>query len=166
MSGDMRMATQENFWWMLTCWVIARKQSFSGVNGDWDTLFCLWNRMMHYWKIRTEPCDDCLGSQDDDVLGSWVFLIWLSSSQQDNKRIIVPESIPSSSHSHGLLIGDRVKKQSNQWKGRWEERWELSHPFQNSSHILGFQWKDWVITVICQVFCLDPLLHLSFPEAV
>lgn len=79
-------------------------------------------------RIRSEPCSNCLWCWIDDVLEARVFLRWLSNSHQDNKRTPMPESAPSSSHSHSLLIGDSIYKK-RKTKTR-QERWELSHPFQ------------------------------------
>lgn len=61
-----------------------------------------------------------------------------------------------------LSANGRQNQKSKITNGRrkgWE-RWERSHPFQNSSHVLGFQWEDWDITV----FCLDSFIHLIFPK--
>lgn len=108
-------------------------------------------------------CDNSLGNQGDDALGPWDFLRWSSSNCQDNKRATMPgEKNPNPFPPFlWVLMEDWIKKSkaTDRRKNGWE-RWERSHPFQNSSHVLGFQWEDWDITV----FCLDSFLYLSFPQ--
>lgn len=103
-------------------------------------------------------CDNSLGNQGDDVLGPWDFLRWSSSNCQDEKRKQRKKSYSSCSLSANGKQNQRSKTTNGRWKG-WE-RWECSHPFQNSSHVVGFQWEDWDITV----FCLDSFFHLGFPK--
>lgn len=99
-------------WWICRHWLIARKLIFFLFYEMATVVFCsglFVNQDGALQRIRAEPCDNCLGSRVDDVLGLSFFGFFLGRqicSQQDNKRTPVPESIPPSSHSHELLIGD------------------------------------------------------------
>lgn len=82
--------------------------------------------------------NDCLESRVMMYYRPRVSLKWLSRSHQDNRKTPLPESIPSSSHSYGLLTGDGVKgteqqamegEMEGETEGEMEGETELSHPF-------------------------------------
>lgn len=100
-------------WWICRHWLIARKLIFFFIlwNGNCGVLFWVvcepgWcsteNQSRALWQLPREPGWWCIRSEF-----FWFFFLGRQiCSQQDNKRTPVPESIPPSSHSHELLIGD------------------------------------------------------------
>lgn len=167
--GTCARQRRRTFCWMFRSWMIARKQDGK------RRLWCVSFRVVCGAGWRDAENQIRASRRPPGEPGRWCIRS-LSFSEMAEPQSPRQQKHPCArKHSFFLPLSwtaNRRQRSESKKKNRrkprterWEERWELSHPLQNSSHILCFQWEDWAITVVCQMFCLDPVIVSQFSQS-